>query len=405
MIKRIPADRLKIGMFIHDFNCSWVDHPFLRNSLKVEDQKTIDKIVAAGIRELFIDTAKGLDVAGAQTEEEFNSELHDQFSQFVRMQGERDHPRVPLKSEIVVARTVHREAHRIVNNVLQDVRNGKPIEVAKVEPVVGQLADSVFRNRDALISLSRIKRKDDYTFQHSVSVSVLLISFCLAMEYERRVIVEIGMGGLLHDIGKMMVPDHILNKPGALTAAEFALMQSHAPVGREILKSTPGMPETALMIAGEHHERYDGTGYPDKLKEQEISQFGQMASIVDVYDALSSNRVYHKAIEPTAALKKLFEWRTSHFNEALVQHFIRAIGIYPVGSLVRLKSGLLGVVIDPDNEDLLHPTVRAVYDLKRRNSIAPRDIDLSRDPAEIGGDGVVGHESPEQWGIDPYRYL
>lgn len=402
MIKRIATGQLKVGMFIHDFNCSWVDHPFLRNSLLIQDEQTI---AAHGIRELYIDTGKGLDVADAKTEEEFNSELHDQFSRFVKMQVAKHEPRVPLKEEIAAARTVHQEANRAVRGVLQDVRSGKPIEVAQVAPVVGHIADSVFRNRDALISLSRIKQKDDYTFEHSVSVSVLMISFCLAMDYERSVIVEVGMGGLLHDIGKMTIPNRILNKPGTLTDAEFALMRSHAQAGREILSKTPGMPEAALLIAGEHHERYDGSGYPDKLEAQEISQVGQMASIVDVFDALSSDRAYHKAVEPTAALKKLFEWRTSHFNEALVQQFNRAIGIYPVGSLVRLKSGLLAVVIDPDNDDLVRPTVRAVYDLKRGNAIAPRDIDLASDEPEIGADAVIGYESPAKWGIEPQRYL
>ena len=405
MIKRIHSEQLKQGMFIHDFNCSWVDHPFLRNSMMVEDETAIAKVLEYGIRELYIDTSKGLDVAGAQTEDEFNSEMHDKFSQFVQTQAAKGLPQVPLKKEIVVAREVHSQAQQIAHNLLLDVQRGNPLELAKAEPVIERIADSVFRNKDALISLSRIKQKDNYTFQHSVSVSVLLISFCLAMEYERSVIMEVGMGGLLHDIGKMMIPDQILNKPGPLTGPEFALMQAHAAIGREILRQTPGISETAIMIAGEHHERYDGTGYSNRLKENEISHFGQMASIVDVYDALTSNRIYHKAMQPTAALKKLFEWRQSHFNEELVQHFIRAIGIYPVGSLVSLKSGRLGVVIDPDQENLLHPTVRVVYDMNRHHRINPQDIDLAAKSKEEDADCVIGHELPDKWGIDPYSYL
>ncbi len=405
MIKRIRAEQLKKGMFIHDFNCSWVDHPFLHNSMLVEDESTIARVSEYGIRELFIDTGRGLDVEDAKTEDEFNAEMHDKFSEFAATQGKNHYPPVPLKNEIVVARQVHSEAHLIAHNVLLDVQRGEPIKLAKVEPVIERIADSVFRNKDAMISLSRIKQKDNYTFEHSVSVSVLLISFCLAMEYERSVIIEVGMGGLLHDVGKMMIPDHVLNKPGPLTRPEFALMQAHPAIGREILRQTPGVSETAIIIAGEHHERYDGSGYSERLKENEISQFGQMASIVDVYDALTSNRIYHKAIEPTAALKKLFEWKTSHFNEDLVQQFIRAIGIYPVGSLVSLKSGLLGVVIDPDNKNLLHPTVRVVYDMKRNHKITPHDIDLSVKPDAEDADRVLGHESPEKWGIDPYSYL
>lgn len=405
MIKRIRTDQLKKGMFIHDFNCSWVDHPFLRNSMLVADESILAKATEYGIRELFIDTGRGLDVEDAKPEAEFNAEMHDKFSLFVETQGKNHYPPVPLKKEIVVARRAHSEAHHIAHKLMTEVQRGEPIALGKVEPVIGRLADSIFRNKDALISLSRIKQKDNYTFQHSVSVSVLLISFCLAMKYERSVIIEVGLGGLLHDVGKMMIPDHILNKPGPLTGPEFALMQAHTSIGREILRQTPGVPEAAIIIAAEHHERYDGSGYSERLKENEISQFGQMASIVDVYDALTSTRIYHKGIEPTAALKKLFEWKTSHFNEALVQQFIRAIGIYPVGSLVSLKSGLLGVVIDPDNKNLLHPVVRVVYDMKRNSRITPRDIDLSVKPDAKGADRVIGHELPEKWGIDPYSYL
>ena len=406
MIKRIRREQLQPGMYIHDLNCSWIDHPFLLSAFKVEDDKTIAKIAELGVKELFIDTGKGIDVAGAQTEEEHRSAVHANFQQEtgdIQRHGANPAPAVPLKEEIANARVVHADAHHIAHKMLSDVRLGKQVEVQKIEPVVERITDSVFRNRDALISLSRLKNKDDYTYQHSVSVCVLLISFCQAMGYERSVMREVGVGGLLHDIGKMMVPDHILNKPVALTGPEFSQMQSHAALGREMLRQTPGVPETAIIIAAQHHERYDGTGYPDRLRGGQISQFGQMASIVDVYDALTSNRVYHTGMDPVAALKKLFEWSKSHFAEELVHHFIRTIGIFPVGSLVALRSGRIGVVIDPDNKDLLHPTVRVIFDTNTCRKLKPEDIDFS-----LGGkadDPIVGHESPQRWGLDPYEYL
>ena len=406
MIKRIRREQLKPGMYIHDLNCSWVDHPFLLNTLKVEDEATIAKIAEIGISELFIDTSKGLDVPDAQSEEDYKKGVHGSFHEKTaetQRHGSNPSPAVRLKEEIVNARVIHDDAHLIVHKILSDVRLGKQVEVEKIEPVVERITDSLFRNRDALISLSRIKNKDNYTFQQSVSVCVLLISFCQAMGFERSVMREVGIGGLLHDIGKMMVPDHILNKPVELTAPEFTLMQSHAALGREILKQTPGVPETAIIITAQHHERYDGTGYPERLKGAQISVFGQMASIVDVYDALSSNRVYHRGMEPVAALKKLFEWSKTHFNEELVHHFIRTIGIFPVGSLVSLKSGRIGVVVDPDNTDLLHPTVRVIFDMNSGCALPPQDIDFSL--TGQAADQIIGHESPQRWGIDPYAYL
>jgi len=397
MIKRISSEQLQPGMFIHDLNCGWIDHPFVFNTFRVKDEATVQKIIAYGIREVYIDTATGLDVADAQTKEEVDSELHERI---IKVAGPaKSPPRTPLREEIVVARQVHSEANKVVHSILSDVRLGKQIEVEQAEPVVEQITDSIFRNKDALTSLSRIKQKDNYTFQHSVSVCALLVSFAHAMGFGRDVIREAGIGGLLHDVGKMKVPDAVLNKPASLSAQELSVMQSHAALGRDILKQTDGIPEKAILITGQHHERYDGTGYPDKLKEEAISNFGQMASIVDVYDALTSNRVYHKGMEPTAALKKLFEWSKFHFNEELVQHFIRVIGIYPVGSLVSLESGLLAVVVQQGEDNLLHPLVRAIFD-PVKGFITPHDIDLAS-----GNDHIANHELPTKWGVDPFRYL
>lgn len=401
MIKRIRSDQLQPGMFIHDLNCGWMDHPFALNSFKVNNTKTIDKIIATGIRELYIDSSKGQDVTDAQTHDEFHAELHEKITTLAGKHIVKSTLPTPIKEEIFTANTIRVEAHQVVHHLMSDVRMGKQIELAKISPVVENIADSIFRNKDAFISLSHIKEKDEYTFQHSVSVCALLIAFCRAMEYETDVITEAGIGGLLHDIGKMKVPEHILNKPGPLVISEFEIMKSHAAIGRDMLKQTPGVPETAVIIAGQHHERYDGTGYPDKIQREQISQLGQMASIVDVYDALTSNRIYHKGMEPTAALKKLFEWAKFHFNAELVEHFICLIGIYPVGSMVRLQSGMLGIVINPGKENLLRPVVRTVFDIKHEHSIAPQDIDLSIQ----SGDSIVQHEAPDRWGIDPLKYL
>jgi putative nucleotidyltransferase with HDIG domain len=397
MIKRISSEQLQPGMFIHDLNCGWIDHPFVFNTFRVKDEDTVQKIIAYGIREVYIDTAVGLDVADAQTKEEVDSELHERI---IKVAGTaKPLPPISLREEIAVARQVHSEANKVVHSILSDVRLGKQIEVEHAEPVVEQITESILRNKDALTSLSRIKQKDNYTFQHSVSVCALLVSFAHAMGFGRDVIREAGIGGLFHDVGKMRVPDAILNKPASLTAQELAVMQSHAALGRDILKETDGIPERAILITGQHHERYDGTGYPDKLKENAISDFGQMASIVDVYDALTSNRVYHKGMEPTAALKKLFEWSKFHFNEELVQHFIRVIGIYPVGSLVSLESGLLAVVVQQGENNLLHPLVRAIFD-PVKGFITPYDIDLA-----TGNDCIANHEQPTKWGVDPFKYI
>ena len=222
------------------------------------------------------------------------------------------------------------------------------------------------------------------------------------MGIDRETIELVGIGGLLHDIGKMKVPDRILNKPGKLTDKEFEIMKKHVGYSSFLLENTPGLTPTSISIATEHHERFDGSGYPLGIKGDEISQFGQMAAIVDVYDALTSDRIYHAGMEPTEVLKKMLEWSEHHFNTTLVHNFIRTIGIYPVGTLVRLESGYFAVVIEQNHADLLHPKVRMIFNAKAQCYISPRDVDLAKPGS---ADRIVTFEVPSRWGIDTSYHL
>jgi putative nucleotidyltransferase with HDIG domain len=256
---------------------------------------------------------------------------------------------IAIEAELVNSKQIHQEANTIVANTLRNFSLGKPVALETLRPIVSKITASILRNPDALISLLRIKQADTYTFQHSVAVGTLLISFCHALNMDKDTLAELGLGGLLHDIGKMLTPKHILNKPGVLNKREFEIIKQHVIISGELLENLHGVSESAFKIIIEHHERYDGSGYPLGLKANEISRFGQVASIVDVYDALTSNRIYHLGCEPTEALKMLLEWSGQHFDPLLVQQFIRTLGIYPVGSLVMLESGLLGVVVEQNS--------------------------------------------------------
>jgi putative nucleotidyltransferase with HDIG domain len=404
MIKKIRADQLKPGLFVHDLNCGWMDHPFMRNRFKVESEAQVHTILKHGIREVYIDTGKGDDVKDAIPEEEAKAELEKELVELATAEAKPE-AALSFNEEITRAKKVHSEANQLIQNILKDVRLGKQVEIEQVEPMVEKITGTILRNNSALLSLSKIKSKDNYTFQHSVSVCALLVSFSRAMNLDPETIRQAGIGGLLHDIGKMQVRNEILNKPGKLSDPEFTHMKSHVVHSREILSRTPGISRISIDVAGQHHERHDGTGYPDSLKGNEISLFGQMAAIVDVYDAITSDRVYHKGMQPTEALRKIFEWSKFHFNHRLAQSFTRAIGIYPTGTLVRLESGLLGVVVEQRETSLLQPLVRAVFDTKRNFPIQPKDIDLSRPLGQGGGDRIVSHESGEKWKIDPQKYL
>ncbi|MBF0320951.1 MAG: HD-GYP domain-containing protein [Nitrospirae bacterium] len=400
MIKRVPVSQLKPGMFIDDLNCNWIDHPFFSAKFKIGSLGDIQKINKLGIKEVSIDTSKGLDVASAPSDEKVKSEVDAKFKEQVR---DLDEPvrEVALAKEILIAKSVRNEAKQVIKDVLDDVRLGRQIEVDKVEQVVSKITDSIFRNKDALIGLSRIKHMNEYLFLHSVSVCVLMISFSNAVGLKREQINEVGVGALLHDIGKVKVHANILNKPGRLTEEEFASMKEHVSLGRKLLTETSRLSETALLVSYQHHERFDGTGYPNKLKGNEISIYGQMAAIVDVFDAITSDRCYHKGMESAVALKKIFEWSKFHFNPALVQHFIRCVGIYPIGTLVRLDNEHLAVVIESGKENLTKPKVRVIYNLKHRSFTKPLDIDLSGPGANRT---IISSESPSDYDINPFQY-
>ncbi|MEK7412902.1 MAG: DUF3391 domain-containing protein, partial [Planctomycetota bacterium] len=234
MIKRVATDQLTPGMYIHDLNCGWLSHPYLPDQFKIDSQQEIDRIYSLGIKEVYIDTELGSDVPGAQTQAEIRKELHQQMLNVVEQTGKPD-KHVSLDEEIGYARQVFSEANTLVHSIMSDVRFGKQIELEKVEPVVEKMTLSVLRNPGALANLGLVKQKDNYTFQHSVSVGVLLINFCRHLHLGKDIIHQAALGGLLHDIGKMKIPDAILNKPAKLSDEEFALMQQHVAQGVEIL--------------------------------------------------------------------------------------------------------------------------------------------------------------------------
>jgi putative nucleotidyltransferase with HDIG domain len=402
MIKRVRVEELKLGMYIHDLNCGWMDHNFLRSRFMLRKEEDLKKLQESKIGELYIDTVKGIDVSDAPTRREVEVEIQSKVMDLAALSHSMP-AQTTHAEELAIAKDIQFEANEVITGMLADIRLGKQVEVERVSPVVTQITESILRNPGTLMSLCRLKEGDTYTFQHCVSVATLLVAFCRYMGMEKAQLVEAGIGGMLHDVGKMRVPDHILNKPGKLTDEEFEIMKSHVTLGLETLRSTPSISPMMIQIAGEHHERFEGTGYPGKLQGYEISQLGRMSSVVDVYDAITSNRVYHRGMEPALALKKLFEWSEHHFDPELVQHFIQAIGIYPVGSLVMLDSQRVGIVVEQGEKGLLFPIVRILFDAKRRQKLTPMDIDLSQ--PQHGGDHIIGNEQPEDWGINPFDYL
>ena len=404
MIKKIRIDQVVPGVYVHDFNCGWLHHPFLVNRFKLGTDKDVEKILKYGIRELYIDTEKGLDVDDAPTKQEAETEIKTELDQLSMSTTNREQ-RSRLRDEVVRAKKLINQAKRTTQRLMGDIKLGKQIEMSQVDTIVEQMTESVLNNKDALTSLLRIKNADEYTYTHSLAVSALCISFARHLDYDDDRVRQIGVGGLLHDVGKMKVPAEILNKPGPLTEREFEIMKAHVKEGDRILRESTNLDEQCTCVTAHHHERLDGTGYPDGLKGDQISVFGQVAAIVDIYDALSSERCYKVAMSPHAALRKLFEWSQSYLNRELVEKFIAHVGIYPIGTLVRLRSGYIGVVVDQGEKELLAPVVRAVFDAVQNRPVEPFLIDLARHRRLANDDDIIGCEAPEKWRVKPEQYF
>ncbi|HEU4852134.1 MAG TPA: HD-GYP domain-containing protein [Telluria sp.] len=404
MLKKVDVSQLRVGMYVHDISCDWMNHPFARNRFLICSEEEIRKIVQAGIHDVVIDSSLGLDVMHAPTLAEARAKTEEEIVQLASAPPPLVQ-RVSLGEELKRASAIRTQAAGLVRTVMQDARLGRAVQVDQVGPMVENITESILRNPGALVGLLRIKNADDYTFLHSVAVCTLLVAFCRSRGMDSEVTYEAGLGGLLHDTGKALVPDKILNKPGRLTEEEFDIIRRHPRDGYDILRKSPGIGPIPLDITLHHHERCDGTGYPEKQDAGSISELAQMAAIVDVYDALTSDRCYHKGMPAADALRKIFEWSKFHFNPKLAQEFIRCVGIYPVGTLVLLESGRLGVVTEPHETRLLEPKINVFFHTGRQAYITPTAIDLSRPVGNGGADRIVSHESPEKWNVDPMRFL
>jgi len=407
MIKKVAIEELQPGMNIERFDCSWLDHPFIFNSKRIKSQGDIERLKEWGVSHVYIEDGQNHEPALPWVERERIPPPPVAFEHIVTPQTarvDRELRHVPIRHEIVRAQEIRQRASLAAKNILADVQAGKKIRTREAEATVAELDNSICHNKDALFLLMRLRKKDEYTFDHSVSVGVLLLAFCRAMGFDQETTRAIGLGGLLHDVGKMAVPLAILNKPSALNEEEFKKIQQHVVYCQKILATSHDIPLPAVRIAMEHHERFDGTGYPHGLAADAISLGGQMAAITDVFDALTSDRCYRNGIDQVEVLRKLYGWSRSHFNEGLVHRFIRCIGVYPAGTLVQLESGMLGVVVE-STANLLRPVVRLIYDTRHDWAVSQKDIDLSKVNGKGGEDRIVSYESAKRWRINPLKIL
>lgn len=385
-------------MYLESLPGSWLANPFWKTSRLLSTVEEIDLVRTSGVRHAVIDTAKGLDVA-KQIEVPRATAAS---STTPALAPKPPQPKVPVEQELKVAAQVIARSKVAVTAMFNDARMGRAVDLSVSAMVIDDISESIARNTTALVSLVRLKTQNDYTYMHSVAVAALMIALARQLKLGAAEVREAGAAGLLHDIGKMAVPSAILNKPGKLSDDEFNTVKRHPQAGYELLKQAGEVGEIAMDVCLHHHEKMDGSGYPHRLKGEQISLYARMGAICDVYDAITSDRPYKPGWPAAESIRKMSSWCGTHFDAQLFQAFVKSVGIYPAGTLVRLTSGRLGVVIEQAEASLLTPRVRIFFSTKSNTHLAPVVIDLGL-PAER--EQIVRTEDPAQWNfIDLRRY-
>ncbi len=397
MLKKIQVKDVKQGMFLQEICGSWMDHPFWKKSFTLTDPKDIKTLNECGVHEIWIDTSKGLDVdsaVAAQSEEDQKNKIEKSLQQAEKFTPKAV-PRVSLQEEVNRARHIHSRSKEAVTSMFQEARMGRALQLSEVTSLVDEIGQSIARNPEAFLSLARLKTKDNYTYLHSVAVCALMIALGKQMGLEEDLLQDLGMAGLLHDVGKMMIPEEVLNKPGRLTDEEFTVIKNHPQRGWDILKGSPGVNDMALEVCLHHHEKMDGSGYPDKQSGAALTLFARMGAVCDVYDAITSVRCYKPGWAPAEAIRKMAEWQEGHFDATVFHAFVKMIGIHPSGTLIKLKSGRLAVVMEQSEKSLLTPVVKVFFSTKSNAPVPQEIIDLSKSQ-----EAIQCVENPEKWGFD-----
>ena len=365
MLKKIKARQLEEGMVLKGLDGVWTGVPTSRSTSRVLDRRLLRSLRARGDISVWIEVAEAPPV--------------------VRAPAPIDAHEAATNARALGASTM--------KSAFADAKANRPLNVAQAIQVVDGIYATIEHDPGAMLSVARLKTADEYTYMHCVTVCALMAAFARELGMTEGQCRNAAIGGLFHDLGKARVPIDILNKPGALTDAEFTTMKNHPRLGMEMLQANGFDEPIALDICLHHHEKIGGGGYPDGLDDDEISIYARMGAICDVFDAVTSTRVYKRAWDPADALVRMAAWK-GHFDRELLAAFIKLVGVYPVGSLVRLSSGLLAVVVQQHKDELYAPVVRTFYSTVQETPTVPTLLDLGEPGCEVQ---IVGREPRDLW--------
>lgn len=366
---RLKSAELKIGMYVTELDRPWLDSPFLVHGFVIKNKKQLAQLQSL-CRYVYIDITRGntarpsgFDTKPSKTVTYTNT---CEFSENTQ-----------------AAKKIHRKTKAVVNSMFKDFRNGEIFRAEKMKDVISECVDNIVSNADSMLWLSMIKNKDEYTAEHSLNVALLSIALGRAEGLDKDSLNMLGICAMLHDVGKVKIPNDILNKEGNLDEQEFAVMKMHTVHGKKLLLGQPELPDMAVEVALSHHEKIDGSGYPSGLSGEQIPYMVKIVAIADAYDAMTSGRIYCEAKPAAQALQLLLKSKGKHHDDGLLNKFIECIGVYPIGSIAELNSGEAGIVLPTENTNNLQPVIMVVRDTNKQ-ICEPKQIDISKDKRDNG---------------------
>jgi len=415
MLKQIAISQIELGMFVHKLEGSWFRHPFWKSRFLLDDPSMLTELQQSALDTVIIDTAKGLDLRAVPRRPAANDQTAPPQPVFrtsrrspmpARREASahvdlRSTAPQPMAREFGLAKTVAGESRKVVSRMFLQARLGKTIKVAQVEPVIEDVFASIQRNPHAFNGLMRCKRDNQFVYRHVLAVSALMISLARQMKLSPAHIREAGMAGLLMDVGIGHLPVDLSAYGGDYRNVPIKVFEQHVDLGHQLLTGGGGLSPNVLEACVAHHEALDGTGYPNKLKGDQIGLFPRMAAICDTYDAMVSDTAEGVGMNPASAIEQL-SYMKDWFDGEVLKHFIDMIGIFPIGSVVRLRSDRLAMVVDQDPADYSRPRLRTFWSIPQAKLVRSEYVELG---SCYGTDEIVASVEPEDFGIADFAAL
>ena len=403
---KLDVNRLVPGMFVAELDRPWLGTPFLFQGFLIEGAQELEQLRDC-CRQVFVDDLR------SSPDPQIQNCIHSQISLSGRMvkpltvEFEEWKGGARLRQSLKHLNTMQEHSRGKVANLLEDVRLGRSLPTEQTRRVVSDMVETVASNPKTAMWLATLRSEHEQIASHCMNVSVLAVSFARFLEYSPEGLQIVGEAGLLHDSGMAKVPDWIINKPGSLTRQEFELVRKHADYAARLMQECGEYDPRVIEIVRHHHERIDGSGYPSGLRGHEVPQYAQVVAIADIYESITTDKPYKKALPPSTALTRLHRRAGTHFDKQLVESFIRCVGIYPLGSLVKLVNGSLGVVISSQEENRLKPIMLIIRDHEGKTTLPRKIVNLALlEEQGIGANWKIDSMvEPDDHGVDVQQIL